>query len=230
MNPIKPIFLLAGGHPLDSASMVSCLSSALQACGREKPRIAYIGTANKDNLFFFTAMKTLLHEAGAGTVALIRLAKPKPDIQAAKKELGEADAVFLSGGEVEDGMSWLARHELTGYLRDLYSQGKLFIGLSAGSIMMGTHWVRWAKPDDDATAVLFDCLGLVPTIFDTHAEDEDWKELKMTLLLMGPDASGYGIPRDGMVRADDQGRLTHSGNDLHYYVNNKGHVQKAQDG
>lgn len=227
MSQTKPMYLLAGGRPRDPSGMVSCLNRALAECGREKPSVAYVGCANKDNLVFFTAIKALLHEAGAGEVNMLRLAKPKVGIEAAKKALEAADAIFLSGGEVEDGMVWLVRHGLTGFLKELYAKGTLFIGVSAGSIMLGTHWVRWRDPDDDATAELFDCLGMVPAVFDTHAEDEDWKELKAALRLLGSGARGHGIPRDGMISADSQGKLTNLEKELLVYVNSNGVVERA---
>jgi peptidase E len=227
MNDARPAFLLAGGRPRDPQGMVHSLARALQECGKLKPRVTYLGVANQDNVVFYNAMKILLKEAGAKDVPLLRLAKTNADIDAAKKALDSADAIFISGGEVEDGMLWLSQHGLVGYLKELYSQGKLFIGISAGSIMMGSHWVRWEDPDDDATAELFDCLSLVPSIFDTHAEDEDWKELIMALRLMGPGARGYGIPRNGMISADNAGRLTNLDEVLLCYINNNGLVQRV---
>lgn len=227
MNGMKPIFLMAGGRPRDPSGMVRCLARAIGECGKQKPRVAYVGTASKDNMLFFTAIKALLKEAGAGTVELVRLARPNADVEAAKRSLEAADAVFLSGGEVEDGIQGLARHGLTGYMHELYNKGKLFFGASAGSIMMGARWVRWENPGDDATASLFDCLGLVPTVFDTHAEDEDWKELKLTLKLLGPGARGYGIPRDGMASADSRGNLTNLEKELLPFVNEGGEVKRG---
>jgi peptidase E len=224
MNEIKPIFCLAGGGFRNPGGMVSQLTHALHECGSQEPRVAYVGTANGDSEPFFMAMKALLKQAGASEVHLVRLAKPKADIPAAKEALETADAIFLSGGEVEDGMRWLERHGLVEYLKDLRSQGKFFFGVSAGSIMMGAHWVRWDDPDDDSTAGLFDCLGFIPTTFDTHAEDEDWKELKMALKLQGPGAFGYGIPRGGLLRVESNGKMESLVETLLYFVNDNGQV------
>lgn len=124
-------------------------------------------------------------------------------------------------------MMWLVRHGLDSFLKELYSNGKLFFGLSAGSIMMGTHWVRWDDPDDDDTASLFDCLGFVPTVFDTHAEDEDWKELKTALRLLGPGAKGYGIPSGGVISADGTGKLTNLQKEPLLFMNAGGSVKRV---
>jgi peptidase E len=101
---IKPLFLLAGGGPHKTKNTVSFLASALKEYGTDRPTVLYVGAASGDNLIFYTAMKALLHEAGAGEVLFPKLAKQKADVPAAKKVLSEADAIFLSGGEVEDGI------------------------------------------------------------------------------------------------------------------------------
>lgn len=227
MSSAKPALLLAGGIPLDRAATVRLYARALSECCKEKPRVVYLGVASRDNKIFFYAMKSLLMEAGAGEVELLRLARAKVDLNAAKKTLESADAIFISGGEVGDGMSWLVRHGLDGYLKQLFDRGKFFFGMSAGSIMMGTHWVRWEDPKDDDTAELFDCLEFIPTVFDTHAEDEDWKELKTVLRLMGPGSRGYGIPNGGMISADSKGLLINLEKAPLCFINNEGQVQRV---
>jgi peptidase E len=228
MSMEKPAYLLAGGRPSDPAAVHRSLARVLQACAKPKPKVAYLGVANQDNPAGYDAMRQLLLEAGAGEVTLLPLAREDADVGAAKGFLASADAVFLSGGEVEDGMRWLVRHGLDAFLRDLYNQGTQFFGVSAGSILMGTHWVHWDIPEDNDTASLFSCLGLIPTIFDTHAEDEDWIELKTALRLRGPGTPGYGIPRGGMIRADSRGQLVNVEKELLCFINNDGQVQQIQ--
>ncbi len=229
MSCLKPLFLLAGGSFGNTKAMLPLLSRALNECGH-KPRIAYIGTASGDNKIFYMMIRSLLKEAGAADVNLVRLAKTKPDLAAAKRTLEAADAIFISGGEVEDGMGWLQKHGLAHHLNELRVSGKLFIGLSAGSIMMGSHWVHWDDPKDDSTAALFDCLGFAATTFDTHAEDEDWKELKTALLLQGPGARGFGIPRDGMAVVDREGNIEAVGKPLLCFENIDSEVKRTDNG
>ena len=219
-----PAILLAGGRPRDEGSMARMLSKAFGKTA--SPRVAYIGTANGDSLPFFTMMKLMLSRAGAKKVDFVRLAKEKADVAKAKAALEASDVVFLSGGEVEDGINWLKRHRIDDFLRTLYAQGKQFAGVSAGSIMLGSHWVRWDDENDDDTASLFDCLGIVPAIFDTHAENEDWKELDTALKLMGDGARGYGIPSGGMISADSAGNLVNLEKELLLFVNEDGLVRR----
>ena len=217
-----PAVLLAGGRPRNPAARAHMMSRAFE--GMRKPEVAYIGTANGDDPSFYTTMKSALTEAGAGKVVFARLAKKNADVAAAREALSAADVIFLAGGEVENGITWLARHGLTAFLKDLYRTGKLFMGISAGVIMMGTRWVRWETEADDS-AELFDCLGIIPALFDVHGEDEDWDELKTALKLMGSGARGYGLPRECMISADSQGALVNLEKEYLVFVNDSGKVR-----
>lgn len=66
--------------------------------------------------------------------------------------------------------------------------------------MLAQHWIDWTDPDDDSTATPFRCLGLAPIVCDTHAEADDWQELRMLLHLLPEGVVGYGIPAEGGLR------------------------------
>jgi len=208
MSRSKPLFLLAGGPVSKPGGMKSLLRDVLAATGREKPIVAHIGVANGDNRTFCLFTAALLKKAGAGAVTPVKLAREQADAVKAKAVLKAADAVFISGGDVEEGMRWLNHYRLGAFLRGLQRSGVLFFGISAGSIMLGTQWVRWRDPKDDATAELFPCLGLAPILCDTHAEQDGWEELKVAVALLGEKGRGYGIPAGGAIRAGGDGVLT----------------------
>jgi len=218
-----PAILVAGGKPRDLTAMARMMSYTLKKL--HKPLVAYIGTANGDSLVFFQFMKAVLKKAGAEKVVFVRLAKKDPDLDAARKILSNADVIFLSGGEVEDGMNWLNKHDLIGFLKELYNAGKCFMGVSAGVIMMGTHWVHWDIEGDDSTSKLFDCLAFTPVLFDVHAEDEDWIELKAALRLLGPGARAYGLPGGCMISADSLGTLVNLEKEYLIFINEGGEVR-----
>ena len=218
-----PAFLVAGGKPRDLSSMTRMFSCAFREI--ENAQVAYIGTANGDSRVFFQMMKSVLMKAGAKKVFFLHLAKKNPDLDAARNILVNADVIFLAGGEVEDGMNWLKKHGLVGFLKDMYSKGKRFMGVSAGVIMMGAHWVHWDVEGDDSTSSLFDCLGITPALFDVHAEDEDWVELKAALKLMGDGARGYGLPSGCMISADSHGTLVNLEKEYLVFVNESGSIR-----
>ena len=219
----KPAFLLAGGRQTSEAEMARLISLAFGA--EKNPRVAYIGAANSDNVLFFGRMKSFLMRAGAKRVDFVRLAKEKIDLGSVKTALSSSDVIFLSGGEVEDGMLWLKRHGLADYLKELYFENRQFVGVSAGTIMMGAHWVRWEDPDRYTGPELFNCLGIIPAIFDTHAEDEDWIELKAALTLCGDGERGYGVAAGGLVCADSRGMPLNVAGSFLTYVNDNGVIR-----
>jgi peptidase E len=208
MKKKKNIYLLAGGNWRKPDLLMPLFREILTETGKEKPRVAYIGTANEDDPSFFTFSDSLLKKAGAGTVTQIFLAENDVNLPLAKSALSKADAVFVAGGDVDEGMRWLNLHKLVPFLKKLYQNGMLFFGLSAGSIMLGTQWVRWRNPDDDSSAELFECIGIAPIICDTHAEKEKWEELQAAIELSGKNGTGYGIPTGGILRVAPDGKLT----------------------
>ncbi len=204
MNKYKPLFLLAGGQ---GSSNQALFKSVFHEIGKPNPVIAYVGAANDDNKRFFDFMGEAIREGGNCTLNRVLLSSKKADVAQAREILTAADAVFMSGGDVESGMQVIQAKGLTDFFRDIFDQGKLFFGVSAGSIMLAAQWVRWTNPDDDSTANLFACLGLAPLICDTHAEEDDWVELKAALQLKEDGTVGYGIPSGAGLKVNQEGKV-----------------------
>ena len=208
MTSTKPVYLLAGGEWRRPRALVPLLKAVLAAAGKPRPRVAYVGAASGDSKAFLTAMRKLLVAAGAGKVVLAKLASEAADRDEAADVLRSADVVFVSGGDVDEGMRWLDRHDMVPCLREVHAAGAVMFGISAGSIMLGTQWVRWRDPDDDDTAELFDCIGIAPVLCDTHAEDDGWVELEAAVKLEGRKGVGYGIPSGGALVVGPDGELS----------------------
>lgn len=195
------LHLLAGGPGSDARHLTHLLAEALRSGGRQAPRVACIGAANGDHPGFFGRMATLFKAAGAGAFELAPMSAPRR----ARDVLDRADVVFLSGGDVSAGMAALRTSDLLPLLTERHSAGVPFVGLSAGSILLGRQWIAWTDPDDDATAAPFDCLGFAPLCCDTHAEEDDWAELRALLALQPEGACGYGITSRAMLRVHPDG-------------------------
>lgn len=203
----KKVYLLAGG-PGNNGRTGEQLAQALRGSGAERPSVAYIGTASGDSRSFMRWFALPLKKAGASSLTMVPLVGRRADRQAAEDILRKSDVIFVSGGEVEDGMNALDP-EMRALLRELLEDGKQFLGLSAGSIMQGLAWPHWddedRRPQD---AVLFDCLGFAHEIFDTHSEGDGWPELKKAVELAGDGFVGWGIPSGEMAVIDESGALT----------------------
>jgi peptidase E len=229
MSERKPVYLLAGGRPANRRANDALVSEALRTSGKDSPSVGYVGTANADDEGFFDRMAAMFRKNGAGEIMHARLAPDAADIPGAKRILRHADIVYISGGDVDTGMRILAERRMVSFLAELYHEGKPFLGLSAGSIMLANEWVRWRNPDDDATAEAFPCLGIAPVLCDTHDEEGGWEELKALLKLESDGATGYGIAAGTALRVFPDGRIEALGGVVHRYVNRGGIVKKTSD-
>ena len=222
----KKIYLLAGGPGGSGGKTAEQLKTALRESGSAAPLVAYIGTASGDSRGFMKWFERPLKAAGASEVRMVSLLGRKADRAEAEALLDRADVIFLSGGEVEDGMNGLdAAMRLR--LRRLLEEGRVFVGLSAGAIMMCRAWPHWGDEDrhpEDAS--LFDCLGFTAEIFDTHAEAEGWPELKKAVTLEPEGFVGYGIPSGEMAVIDESGALVPNAG-LVRFVNRGGAAAEA---
>jgi cyanophycinase-like exopeptidase len=132
----------------------------------------------------------------------------RADLEEARAILSSSDLVFVSGGDVEAGMRILEERKMVRFLQHLHDKGKPFFGLSAGSIMLARCWVRWSDPENEASAETFPCLEFASVLCDTHAEAEEWEELKVLLKLSRPATVGYGIPSGGALCVAPDGTVT----------------------
>ncbi len=226
---IKPVYLLAGGRSGNRRAPDPLIQTIFRESGVLSPTVAYVGVANGDDKGFFTRIADTFREAGAGRVRHALISVEKTDLNETKNILKSADIVFISGGDVERGILVLKDKNMTGFLHQLYREGKLFFGLSAGSIMLAREWVRWRDPEDDATAEIFPCLGFARAICDTHGEQDNWEELQ-ALLRLGRDGEiGYGIVSGAALKEWPDGRLEALGEPVHRYVRRGGRVERQAD-
>ncbi|MCX6012649.1 MAG: Type 1 glutamine amidotransferase-like domain-containing protein [Chloroflexi bacterium] len=229
MNKIKAIYLLAGGRGGNSNSTDNILQVIFRDINKVVPTIAYVGVASDDNLLFYQSISSMIKNAGNCNITRIVLSSKKADIHKAQDMLNSADAVFMSGGDVEKGMQLLIEKNMVEFLNGIYNQGKLFFGASAGSIMLAREWVRWKNPDDDSTAELFPCLGFAPIICDTHAEGDNWAELQAALKLEAKNTMGYGIASGTCLKVSPNGEQEAIGGSVARYKKQDGKVTKQAD-
>ena len=196
------IYLLAGDPHARNGNPDPALRAFFGEAGKLKPRVAYIGTASGDDRPFFEAVRKELQASGAGEVELAPLCGAARDSDEARRVVSRADAIFVSGGDVAEGMDALrARQGMVACLRERFASGVPFIGLSAGSVMLARAWVRWPDGGDGAEpGALFDCLGFAPVYCDVHGEADGWDELKALLRLLPENTVGYAIPAGGALR------------------------------
>jgi peptidase E len=230
MSTQPTIYLFAAGQKSGIRTTLKDIARIMKGIGKDKPDMAFVGAASsKDRWLVYYFISNLIKAGCHCRIRRVILAPPKADLKKAREILRDSDAVFMSGGDVDIGMRILQEKNIVGFMQDLARQGKLFLGVSAGSIMMAKAWVRWRNPEDDSTAELFPCLGLVPVICDTHAEDDDWVELKTALRLEGHGAVGCGITSGACLKAYPDGRLEAEGGPVARYAFLKGKIERRVD-
>lgn len=182
MTKAAPVYLMAGAGPGTGPRSFRFHEELVVRTGKEKPLFAYVGAASGDARWFERVIKTMVFGARS-KCAFVRLTDKSIRTSEAKSMLGDADVIFVSGGDVEEGMRVIDDRGLAPYFRELHHGGKIFEAVSAGSIMLGEHWVRFEN-DDDEVGERFDCLGIVPMSFDAHDEKDNWTELRALARLM----------------------------------------------
>jgi cyanophycinase-like exopeptidase len=230
MNEGQPIYLFAGGRGKTIFSTFKVIGKVVKSLGKQNPVIAIVGVASlRDNPVVSFMMAALLKTGVRCRIKRAVIASPDVDMEKAKKILREADIIFLGGGDAEEGVKILREKNLAVFLQDLIRQGKPTLGVSAGTIMMCGAWVRWQDPDDDATCELHACLGIVPIICDTHAEGDNWVELKAALKLKDLGTVGYGITSGAYLKAFPDGRLEACAGTVVRYTNKDGKIERLPD-
>jgi peptidase E len=226
---MKPVYLLAGGRARNNQTPNPLIQIALKEAGKERPSLAYIGTASGDDRSFFDRITQMFGECGAGKVTHALIVPKEANLKEARAVIQAADIVYVSGGDVERGMRTLIEKGMVEFLVELYQQGKPFFGISAGSLMLAREWVRWRDPEDDSTAELFPCLGIAPVICDAHDEAADWEELRAALALKEEGAKGYGLVSSSAIKVFPDGQVEALGEAIHCFKRSKSGVERMPD-
>jgi peptidase E len=211
-RPMAQTLDLVGGGPGAVLALRRHFKAALEAVGRPRPVVAYVGVATDDNRGFFTMICGALG-SGNARMHLAKIASPRASASEARALLEDCDLVFMSGGDVEHGMKVLHDRDMAGLLVTLGRAGKPMFGISAGSLMLARDWVRFPDEDDDTKAELFPCLGLAPLHVDAHSEEDGWSELRVLVRLLhergDEEPVGYGLTRHGRLHVSvEEGRVS----------------------
>jgi peptidase E len=227
-NP-KQVHLLAGGRASTRENLCKLIQRIYKDNEITLPTIAYIGAANGDDESFFQRNAENLRAAGAGKVIHTPLLSSEVDREKTKRILGSADLVYISGGDVFEGMQSLETKNMVGFLQGLYQQGKPFFGLSAGSIILAEKWVQWSDPNDDSTARMFPCLSIAKVLCDTHGEQDSWNELKIALSLSKDGEKGYGITSGAAIIVYPDGKVEAFGGTVNQFIRKDEEISPLPD-
>jgi peptidase E len=226
----QPVYLFAGGRGRTILTTFARVCQVIKNSGRKRPLVAFVGVASlKDNWLVYALLACAIKMGCDCRIKRVAIAHPRADLHKAKAILQKADVVFVSGGDVDVGMQVLREKGMVDFFQSLASSGKLFIGVSAGSIILSRDWVLWRDPADDSSVELLPCLGIVPLICDTHDEKDDWVELKTALRLKGHGIAGYGITSGAHLKVYSDGRIEAESGPVVCYANLNGQIESRSD-
>jgi cyanophycinase-like exopeptidase len=231
----KPTTLIAGKFGSRHFGTKPYLADAVRLTGKEAPVALYIGAASGDDRNFGTALSGLLQGAGIRKVVWPKLAAgSKKAAGSARAALDDADLVFVGGGDVEAGIHALREADLVAHLHAAAKRGVVFVGMSAGAIMLGERWIRWPRDgagDDEAET--YECLGIAPCSLDTHGEGDRWQETQSFAAVrareVGKKALAYGVPSGAALVIDGDGAMRARGEAVTVFAalpNKKAKVEK----
>ena len=229
MSAPKPVYLLAGGRPPVRKEQDSLVQAVFNESGKSAPVIGYIGTATGDDTRFRGFMEREFKNLKVTRADHAIISPPKADLARAKEVLRNADVIFMGGGDPEEGVRVLREKKMDDFVRQMYREGKVFYGVSAGSIMLAKKWVRWPDPDDDDSAELYDCLDIAPVVCDTHDEAAGFEELQAAVKLEKSGVIGYGLVSNTGIKVYPGGRVEAIGGPVWQFVKKAGKVVRAPD-
>lgn len=224
-NP-APILLISAGPAMRSRDGSDPIfRTAVRRMGISRPTIAYVGAASGENEEFRLRYTRIFQQAGAGEVTLAPLCGRRGNAEKAKAVIEASDLVYISGGDVDEGMRVLRQRGMIDFLRRTHALGKFFFGSSAGSIMLCPRWVRWPE-SGKGEAELFPCLDIAPVLCDTHGENEGWEELRALLALSPAGSIGYGLVSGTALLVEPDGRLLALGDEVDRFQRTEAGVER----
>ena len=181
----RPQIVAAGGALLGPESGNLALERyALDACGRERPRVCFVPTASGDDPNLIARFYETYARLGVAT-GLLRLFRRTPgDVRAF---LADFDVVHVGGGNTRSMLATWRHWDLDAALRDAWARGTVMTGSSAGSLC----WFESGVTDSIAGALTtMSCLGFVTGShcphYDGEAERKPFYELAIASGALAP--------------------------------------------
>lgn len=168
---IRKLFLTSAGLPPETAPYF------LKLLGKhpEGLKLAFIPTAGYPEV-----KQEYVDEAKEGSSKMgfnFEIVDLREDPQSVKERLEKADVIFVNGGNTFYLLHWVRESSFDKYIGDLLDQGKVYVGVSAGSTIMGPNIESsgWGQEPDENVVHLKDLSGLnfVPFAVYPHYTEAD---------------------------------------------------------
>ncbi len=116
---------------------------------------------------------------------LVEVDLKNPDKSAIKEKIEQSDVIYVNGGNTFYLLDWVRKSGFADYLKGLLEQGKVYFGVSAGSVIVGPsiNISGWGPTGDHNTINLIDTTGLnfVPFAISPHFTEAERSVLEEKL-------------------------------------------------
>ncbi|MEM7202050.1 MAG: Type 1 glutamine amidotransferase-like domain-containing protein [Planctomycetota bacterium] len=142
-----------------------------------RPRAAYVGASNGDEVRYFEVFEAAM--AVAHIDSLQHVTATFDDHE--RCWLDGADLIVLAGGDPDGGWQAMTRRGMNNAIAARAAGGAVLLGISAGAIQLGTPWCSGS-------------LGLVEALVDAHDEAAGWERLRHAVRQGTAGRVGLGLP------------------------------------
>lgn len=126
---------------------------------KKNPKLLFIGTASRENIFYYKAIKNIYENLGCVVDKLEIIGKENS--KEIKEKVFATDIVYIGGGNTRFMISEWKRTNLDNILKEAYESGIVMSGFSAGSYC-------WYKYNYE----LIEGMGIIPAINCVHYDEK----------------------------------------------------------
>ncbi len=134
---------------------------------KKNPKLLFIGTASKENILYYKAIKNIYENFGCIVDKLEIIGKEAKNCEEFKEKVLTADIIYIGGGNTKFMLSEWNRINLIKILKEAYENGIVMSGFSAGSYC-------WYKYNYE----LIEGMGVIPAINCVHYNEKSKEKRK----------------------------------------------------
>lgn len=128
------IYLIGGANYQIKDSLKTDLD-IIKESGQAKPKVLYIGAANKDKIKNKNVFKDYYESLNA-SVNFLDLYLATPTLEEVSLAFKESDIIYFAGGMTARLLAVSQKYNLSALILHSYAQGKIIAGVSAGAILL----------------------------------------------------------------------------------------------
>lgn len=102
---------------------------------KQNPKLLFIGTASKENPYYFQAISRIYTNLNC-IVSELKILNGELTQNEIKEKILNTDIIYIGGGNTRDMLEEWKKHKVQEFLKEAYEKGIVMVGYSAGSYCM----------------------------------------------------------------------------------------------